>query len=34
MRSYVRPADAAVALAMAVDRAEHRAEPVQLLGWL
>ncbi len=26
--------DATVALAMAVDRAEHVAEPLQLLGWL
>ena len=26
--------DAIIALAMAVERAEHRPEPVQLLGWL
>lgn len=26
--------DAIVALAMALERAEHRPEPVELLGWL
>jgi hypothetical protein len=26
--------DAIVAFAMALERAEHRAEPVELLGWL
>ena len=26
--------DAVIALCMAVERAEHRAEPVELLGWL
>jgi hypothetical protein len=26
--------DAIIALAMAVERAEHKPEPVQLLGWL
>lgn len=26
--------DAIVALAMAVERAEHKPEPVQLVGWL
>jgi hypothetical protein len=26
--------DATIALAMAVERAEHRPQPVQLLGWL
>ena len=26
--------DAVIALAMAVERAEHRPEPVELLGWL
>jgi hypothetical protein len=26
--------DAAIALAMATDRAEHVAEPVRVLGWL
>ena len=28
------PIDAAIALAMSLDRAEHRPEPVALLGWL
>jgi hypothetical protein len=28
------PIDAAIALAVALDRAEHVAEPVKLLGWL
>jgi hypothetical protein len=26
--------DATVALAMAVERAEHKAEPVTMLGWI
>jgi hypothetical protein len=26
--------DAMIALAMAVERAEHKPEPVELLGWL
>jgi hypothetical protein len=26
--------DAVIALAMAVERAEHKPEPVELLGWL
>ena len=26
--------DGVIALAMAVERAEHKAEPVRLLGWL
>jgi len=26
--------DAMIALAMALERAEHRPEPVELLGWL
>jgi hypothetical protein len=26
--------DAMIALAMAVERAEHKPEPVQLVGWL
>jgi hypothetical protein len=26
--------DAVVALAMAVERAQHREEPVRLLGWI
>ena len=26
--------DAVIALAMALERAEHRPEPVELLGWL
>jgi len=26
--------DAIIALAMAVERAEHRPEPIKLLGWL
>jgi len=26
--------DAIIALAMAVERAEHRPEPIELLGWL
>ena len=26
--------DAVIALAMAVERGDHRPEPVQLLGWL
>ena len=26
--------DASIALAMAVERAEHQPEPVELLGWL
>ena len=28
------PIDAVIALAMALDRAEHREEPVRMLGWL
>ncbi len=28
------PIDGVVALCMAVDRAQHRAEPVRLLGWI
>jgi dihydroorotase-like cyclic amidohydrolase len=28
------PIDAVIALAMALDRAEHRDEPVRMLGWL
>jgi phage terminase large subunit-like protein len=33
-RAGAEPIDAAVALAIALDRAEHVGEPVQLLGWL
>jgi hypothetical protein len=29
-----RPIDAVIALAIALDRAEHVEQPVQLLGWL
>ena len=33
-RAGAEPIDAAVALAIALDRAEHVEAPVQLLGWL
>jgi hypothetical protein len=33
-RPGAEPIDAAVALAIALDRAEHGEHPVQLLGWL
>jgi hypothetical protein len=32
-RGRAAPIDAAIALAVALDRAEHVAEPVKLLGW-
>jgi hypothetical protein len=32
--ALVETVDGVVALAMALDRAEHKPEPVRLLGWL